>query len=133
MARKKFNKILTFAIDFDGTLAEHKFPIIGAEIPGAVQTCQELMQTGYKLVLNTVRSDQYLEEAKAWCLERGLNFYGWNNNPDQKEFSSSPKVYADIYIDDAALGCPLTAGKKGSRPFVNWAVVHSTLVGNGIL
>lgn len=130
---KRYKKVLTFGIDFDGTLAEHTFPSIGAEIPMAVQTCRELLAKGYKLVLNTVRSDQYLDQARQWCMDRGLNFYGWNQNPDQKAFSNSPKVYADIYIDDAALGCPLVQTPKGQRPYVDWNIVRKALIDNGIL
>ena len=128
----KSRRTLTLAIDFDGTLAQHVFPEIGEEIPGAVQTCQDLMAKGYKLVLNTVRSGEHLERAKRWCLERGLHFYGWNDNPDQKSFSSSPKVYAAIYIDDAALGCPLIVPPNG-RAYVDWKVVRKVLEANGIL
>lgn len=130
MARK-YKNVLTFAIDFDGTLAEHTFPAIGKEIPMAAQTCRELLAKGYKLFLNTVRSDEYLEAAKQWCLERGLNFNGWNKNPEQ--ITTSPKVQADIYIDDAALGCPLVFTRKGTRPYVDWNVVRKALIDNGIL
>lgn len=129
----KPKKYLAFAIDFDGTLAEHKFPDIGKEVPGAVQTCKDLMDAGYTLVLNTMRSREHLDAAKEWCQERGLDFKGWNKHPDQHKFTESPKVYSDVYIDDAALGCPLVFPKPGVRPYVDWTVVRKVLVDNGIL
>ena len=49
---------------------------------------------------------------------------GINEDPDQKEWTQSPKVYANLYIDDAALGCPLIFNPELSdRPFVNWPEV----------
>lgn len=44
------------------------------------------------------------------------------------------KCYAELYIDDAVLGCPLSFDKELSdRPFVNWVAVESELVAKGIL
>lgn len=39
--------------------------------------------------------------------------------------TSSPKVHADLYIDDAALGCPLIYNPDFSdRPYVDWEKVR---------
>jgi hypothetical protein len=48
-------------------------------------------------------------------------------NPTQKEWTSSPKCYAHIYIDDAALGCPLVKGENGERDYVDWTAVEKLL------
>lgn len=107
------------AIDFDGTMCVHKFPYIGRENPGAILTCKYLQENGIKLVLWTMRSGQALEEADDWCKERGLTFDKLNQNIGWG--TESPKVYAQMYIDDAALGCPLRyAFNPAERPMVDW-------------
>jgi hypothetical protein len=69
----------------------------------------ELRKDGHKLILWTNRGDNeeypVLTEAVEWCRERGLEFDTVNENlPNQKKLSGySPKVMADIYIDDRAL------------------------------
>jgi len=129
---------MIIAIDFDGTIVEHIFPEIGEEVPGAISTLKKLLKGGHKLILWTMRSDvvapksenpeinatpgKYLTEAVEWCRERGIEFWGVNENPEQKNWTSSPKVYAHIYIDDAALGCPLIHPEKG-RSYVDWEAV----------
>ena len=66
--------------------------------------------------------------------ENGIELYGANKNPTQKRWTNSPKVYAHLYIDDAALGCPLKMDLSISdRPFVDWEAVSRLLKDNGIL
>lgn len=62
-----------------------------------------------------------LTDAVEWCRARGVEFWGVNKNPEQKDWTASPKVYAHVYIDDAAFGCPLRMpARAGSRPIVDW-------------
>ena len=87
---------MVIAIDFDGTLCKHEFPAIGEEIPGAVDVCKELVKSGHKLILHTMRCNTngrtVLQEAVDWCNERGIEFWGINENPEQKatKCSGSP-------------------------------------------
>lgn len=121
---------MIIAIDFDGTLCEHEYPEIGKEVKLAIKTCKKLQEAGHKLILWTMRGNkpdsQTLKEAVDWCSERGLTFWGINENPEQKEsgWSNSNKQYANLYIDDAAYGCPLVYPETG-RPYVDWADVHN--------
>ena len=122
-----------FAIDFDGTCVEHDYPRVGADVPGAVDTLLALVDQGHELILWTMRSGDVLEEALAWFEARGIPIRGANVNPDQRSWTDSPKVYAQVYIDDAALGCPLihpaaeSQGKSESRPYVDWPAVRRQL------
>ena len=43
---------MTIAVDFDGTIVEHKYPEIGREIPGAIETLKRLAADGDKLILH---------------------------------------------------------------------------------
>ena len=45
---------MTIAIDFDGTIVEHRYPTIGAERPFAIDTLLLLQREGHKLFLWSV-------------------------------------------------------------------------------
>ncbi|MBQ9138685.1 MAG: hypothetical protein IJX65_08625 [Alistipes sp.] len=120
------------AIDFDGTCVTHDYPYIGSDI-GAVPVLRELADAGYHLVLNTMRSGRLEKDAVRWFKDNNIPLYGVNTNPDQKSWTASPKVYADLYIDDAALGVPLKTSENSARPFVDWVAVREWLVAEGYL
>ena len=98
--------------DFDGTLCEFAFPGIGKQNDHQKELMAKLIQMkkeGHKLILWTNRGDNEkyptLTEAINWCQEKGLEFDAINRNlPGQKKLSGwSPKVMADLYIDDKAV------------------------------
>ena len=121
------------AIDFDGTCVTHDYPRIGKEI-GATEVLKRLIEAGHKLILNTMRSDKELQDAVNWFKKNGIELYGVNENPTQKRWTNSPKVYAHMYIDDAALGCPLiNAPELSNRPFVDWDSIDRQLIQRGII
>ncbi len=117
-------KYVIIAIDFDGTIVTHKYPEIGAPVAYAIETMISLQQSGHQLILYTMRSDDKLQEAVDYCKSCGVEFWGVNENPDQRHWTRSPKVYAQVYIDDAALGCPLLGEKFKNRPYVDWREVR---------
>lgn len=123
---------MVIAVDFDGTCVTHDYPYIGSDI-GAVPVLKELVDAGYNLVLNTMRSGRLEKDAVKWFKENNIPLYGVNCNPDQKSWTSSPKVFADLYIDDAALGIPLKTSPTSTRPFVDWVAVRELLVSLGYL
>lgn len=111
---------MTIAIDFDGVCVSNEFPKVGKDI-GAVSVLLELVAKDHKLILLTNRYGQSLKDAENWFLAYGIPLYGINRNPVQWHFSKSPKVYADLYIDDRGLGCPLkTDVSVSDKPFVDW-------------
>ena len=66
----------------------------------------------------------FLDDAINWFKENDIPLYGIQENPTQKNWTTSPKCYAELYIDDAALGCPIMWDMDISeRPFVNWELV----------
>ncbi len=100
---------MIIAVDFDGTIVEHKFPAIGKEIPYAIKTLKLIQKKGHKLILWTYRSGKELQEAVEFCEKRGLIFHAVNNDFEGEEFDNtySRKIYADMYIDDRnILGIP---------------------------
>ena len=125
---------MTIAIDFDGTCVTHEYPKIGKENEGCVDVLKELVREGHKLILYTMRSGKHLEDAVDWFKERRIPLWGINENPTQSAWTASPKIYANMYIDDAACGCPLIYDKsKASRPFVDWDAVKIILLRNGFI
>ena len=121
------------AVDFDGTCVTHDYPRVGKDI-GAVPVLKMFIESGHKLILNTMRSGDELADAVQWFIDNDIPLYGVNENPTQKSWTASPKVYANLYIDDAALGCPLKMDRAVSdRPFVNWDAVEEHLMLNRII
>jgi hypothetical protein len=123
---------LIIAVDFDGTLVEHKFPAIGDEVPGAIVTLRDCVSLGARIILWTMRSDgmsggDLLTAAVEWLRERGVEPWGVNVNPEQ-DWSGSPKAYAQVYIDDAGLGIPLIKSPTGGRPMVDWRRIRPILI-----
>ena len=132
------NRDIFIAIDFDGTCVKHAFPEIGEDI-GAVPALKALVKQGYKLILNSMRdhpSDKAnnpelkklglvptkrdtLQEAINWFNRNGIPLYAANDNPSQNAWTDSRKIYAHLYIDDAALGVPLVT-PDNERPYVDW-------------
>ena len=97
---------LKIAVDFDGTIVEHRYPDIGREIMFSIETLIQLQKVGYQLILWTYRTGKELDEAVEFCRKRGLEFYAVNKNYPEEVFdeSISRKILADYYIDDRNLG-----------------------------
>ena len=145
---------MVIAIDFDGTCVSHEFPKVGKDI-GAVPVLKKLVERGHKLILHTMRGDgqsyhngeliersgrfancdSVLDDAVRWFNENGIPLYGVNNNPQQKHWTDSKKVFAHMYIDDSALGIPLKYDEDGSisRPYVDWKRVEQLLKEKGLI
>jgi len=118
------SKYRVICVDFDGTIADHVYPDIGYPVPAAFNWLKRFQEMGFKLILWTMRSGKELSEAVEFCKSHGIQFYGVNANPDQSSWTNSPKAYGQCYIDDNAVGCPLSENPRlGGRPFVNWDLV----------
>lgn len=122
------SKATIIAVDFDGTIVSHKFPVVGDENPSAFEWLARFQEAGVKLILWTMRSGDSLDDAVEHCKANGIEFFAVNDNPDQASWTASRKVYANIYIDDAAAGCPLRDGGESGRPMVNWDVVGPSVM-----
>lgn len=98
---------MTIAVDFDGTIVEHRYPDIGREIPFAIETLKMLSKEGHRLILWSVREGDLLNEAVQWCRERGLEFYAVNKDyPEESNADSnfSRKLKVGMFIDDRNVG-----------------------------
>ena len=99
---------MTIAIDFDGTIVEHKYPKIGDEIPFPTDTLKMLIKDGHRLILWSVREGDLLQEAVDWCHARGVEFWAVNKDYPEEEKDKnnhfSRKLKADMFIDDRNFG-----------------------------
>ena len=99
---------MTIAVDFDGTIVEHRYPQIGEEIPFAIETLKMLIKDRHRLILWSVREGELLDEAVEWCRQRGVEFYAVNRDypEEEKEKNNhfSRKLKADLFIDDRNVG-----------------------------
>lgn len=97
---------MKIAVDFDGTVVEHKYPQIGKEQPFAFETLKQLIKQKHQLILWTYRAGKELDEAVDFCLENGVEFFAINKNYPEEHYdgSISRKIDADVYIDDRNIG-----------------------------
>lgn len=95
-----------YAVDFDGTLAETRFPEIIGPRKKTIAAVKLLKAQGHKIILWTSRASADLENDVEWCKGQGLVFDAINEPlPEQiaKWKNDTRKIYADAYIDDRAI------------------------------
>jgi hydroxymethylpyrimidine pyrophosphatase-like HAD family hydrolase len=97
---------MIIAVDFDGTIVEHRYPAIGKERLFAFETLKALQKKGHILILWTYRSGVLLDEAVEYCRQNGVEFYAVNRSYPEEEYTDdiSRKVNADMFIDDRNFG-----------------------------
>jgi len=131
---------LEICIDFDGTCVKHDYPRVGDDI-GAQRVLKRLTDAGHRLILFTMRSDwgvkkgmfeSGLTDAVKWFETNDIPLFGKQVNPEQTEWTKSPKAYGQIYIDDAALGAPLIY-PASERPHYDWGKAEQMLEAMGVL
>jgi len=92
-----------YAVDFDGTLFEDKWPEIGAANTRLINHLKGLRAAGDKLILWTCRVNEHLKNAIQACSDQGLEFDAVNDDIQEiKELFGlcGPKIYYDELIDD---------------------------------
>ena len=80
---------MKIAVDFDGTIVEHRYPKIGRELLFATQTLRQLIKDHHQLILWTVREGQLLDEAIEWCRERGVEFWAVNKDFPEEDVTKN--------------------------------------------
>jgi hypothetical protein len=123
---------MNILIDFDGTIVAHAFPQIGGDI-GAFPVLEKLIAKGHTLTLFTMRSGKELQEAVEYIYLNRIHLYGINKTPGQTTWTTSPKAYGQLIIDDISLGIPLMFDENTQRDCVDWRGVEALLIEKEIL
>lgn len=141
---------MIIVLDFDGTCVTHEFPEVGKDI-GASPVLKRLVRNGHKIILFTMRNNvtnpytkapdrdiiteagNYLDDAVNWFKQKNIPLWGIQTNPEQESWTSSPKAYGHLYIDDAGLGMPLIQNSLSKKPYVDWSTVEQMLIKKGYL
>ena len=97
---------MKIAVDFDGTIVDHRYPEIGEEMLFAFDTLKALQKQGHDLILWTFRAGKELKEAVDYCKRNGIEFYAVNASYPEEKYDDtiSRKVDADLFIDDRNIG-----------------------------
>ncbi|MDR1436893.1 MAG: HAD family hydrolase [Candidatus Symbiothrix sp.] len=97
------------AIDFEGTLHDGKYPVIGNPQPHAIAAMQKISNNGHRIIITTCRPIRMQDAMIKWLEENKIPYDTVNDNfPEIKaKFDNPRKIYADIYIDNKnILGLP---------------------------
>lgn len=97
------NRPRVLAIDLDGTVLEQRpFPDLGPPLPGIQEELATLKQMGWVIVIWTCRDAEMYEQIGQFLTDNGVPFDYINENPFEAP-STSPKIYADVYVDDRGM------------------------------
>ncbi len=104
---------MIIAVDFDGTIVEHRYPAIGRELPFAFEAIKALQKKQHQIILWTFRAGKELDEAVEYCRKNGVEFYAVNKSYPEEQYneSISRKINAELYIDDRNIGGMLGWGE----------------------
>lgn len=118
---------MIIAVDFDGTIVEHRYPQIGKEIPFAIAMLKQLQAEQHLLILWTLREGELLEEAVEFCRQRGLEFYAVNaNHPDEQEAEGGESPCRKPTCSSmTAMWADCRIGKQ----FMKWCITVGTMSG----
>jgi hydroxymethylpyrimidine pyrophosphatase-like HAD family hydrolase len=104
-------KYKLIAIDFDGTIVEEAFPELGALKPHAKRVMQRIRNEGGRIAIWTARNKRFDEAIQTFLKDNDIPFDVYNDHfPENKEKYNwtaelgSPKIFAEIYIDDRGYG-----------------------------
>lgn len=97
------NQII-YAVDFDGTLCENKWPEIGKPNIPLISFLKQEQEKGNLVILWTMREKSFLEAAVKWLIEeQGFTPDAINDNVLTMKYyygNNPRKVFANVYIDD---------------------------------
>ena len=103
------------AVDFDGTIVQHRFPRLGNPMPDVHEGLRKLSEK-FDIVVWTCRCGYEADEAERFMNEQELPFATINKGvAGWDEAQGCRKIYADIYIDDRNFG-----GFPGWRAVIDW-------------
>jgi len=112
--RAKTHDQLIVAIDFDKTICDTQYPLMGDLFENAKEVINKLYAQGAYIIIWTCRTGKAMYEAEAFLLAQGINFHkindhhpnGMLNYGTERQMEhqlESRKVWSHILIDDTSL------------------------------
>ena len=127
-------------VDFDKTCALEDFPLVGADVPYAVEVLKRLVSNGVKLILWTCRQNEQLKDAVDWFRRNDIPLFGENEDPHPDEtlaalYGIPRKIVGKFNIDDRNLGCPTIDIESNGKVYtvVDWRKLEETLKEKGLI
>ena len=124
-------------LDFDGTIVEEEYPLIGEYNEGSLEIVRKLQDAGHEIVLNTRRAD-----FNNLTLEEAIDYLNFSDKIKKitkvQEYKIEPNYWDwdihkrenEIFIDDITPGIPLLPGKFSSK--VDWKTLDKEFKENGL-
>lgn len=139
---------VTFLLDFDGTMVEHLYPLVGRVVPHSVRVVKRLQDAGHIVILNSYRADcrnGTLQDATNWLSStwkvgkddlNTISILASKIKPYPFILNGELQIHDDltvggiIYLDDEAIGTPLMPAYLSMVPMVDWVAVEQVLEAN---
>ena len=121
-------------LDFDGTVVEHYYPLIGAYNPGAKEVIARLQLAEHEIILNT-----YRVEIEDDSLKQALLYFYTLDLPIAITQKTKTKIHpptwnldevietGKLFIDDIAIGIPLLDAPVSGGKMVDWKKIEVEL------
>jgi hydroxymethylpyrimidine pyrophosphatase-like HAD family hydrolase len=93
---------MIIAVDFDGTLVDHRYPDIGNLKPGAREAMMSFKKAGHKIAIWTCRIGKEEQAVRQFLIQNDIPFDSINTAVPGTD-TGTRKIYADVYIDDKAV------------------------------
>lgn len=110
---------MVIVIDFDNTIFEDNYPLVGELLPNARDVINRLYNDGDTIIISTCREGWAKENAIEALDMYGIKYHYFNeNDPDMiaKYNNDSRKIGGDIYIEDKDVHTLLCG--------INWANIE---------
>lgn len=121
-------------LDFDGTVVEHQYPIIGRYNKGSLELVRKLQDAGHEIVLNTYRieiKDNSFEESMSYLNDSKIihpitKYTDVKIHPLDWNLDAAIEL-GELFIDDIAKGIPLIPAVYSNTKMVDWDTIENEL------
>jgi hydroxymethylpyrimidine pyrophosphatase-like HAD family hydrolase len=127
-------------LDFDGTIVEHNYPLIGKLNPHSLEVIKKLQDAGHNIILNTMRvefADETMKEALDFINQNeevtGINISQQTVRKIYPQRWDLDKIENDMYLDDIAANIPLIKASMVEGFMIDWLEIERQLVEKEIL
>lgn len=103
---------LKIVLDIDGTVFYHRVPELGDPLPGW-EIIKSWVSDGAIINISTMRSGKLLEEAVSALDKLGIPYHSIYKDKGQESWTSSPKCYGHVIVDDTCCGIPTAVDELG--------------------